>query len=338
MIGIIKLLPTSVRIRPGRSVMTGCVSFLFVLFALAPAGAQEAAPGAPTDGSSYSTALLDLTTTEARLRETTEKVNALLGAHLSSQPTMVLVERAELDKLFSEQSLGLTGTVEPSTAARIGQLTGAKVVITGRVFAVEDQLMLVTKIIGTETGRVFGETERMLIADNPSVGAERLAEKIARTITDRGEELVASPESQDELIVKLRKAVAGKKLPSVSVRIDERVVDRTALDPAVEAELNMILQLVGFPVLDRARARTVAEVEITGEAFSQFAVRKGDLHSFRARVEVKATEHSSGKIRTIGRDMASAVDLSPDVAAKAALQKAARKIAEDIIPRLVKEE
>ena len=44
---------------------------------------------------------------------------------------MILVERAELEKVLGEAELGLSGTVSPETAARIGHLTGAKVLVTG---------------------------------------------------------------------------------------------------------------------------------------------------------------------------------------------------------------
>ena len=45
-----------------------------------------------------------------------------------------MVERAELEKILGEQELGLSGTVSADTAAKVGNLTGAKVLVTGRVF------------------------------------------------------------------------------------------------------------------------------------------------------------------------------------------------------------
>ena len=76
---------------------------------------------------------------------------------LSAEPNLILVERAELDKALGEQELGLSGTVTPESAAKIGQLTGAKVLVTGRVFKTDTELFIVAKIIGTETSRVYGE-------------------------------------------------------------------------------------------------------------------------------------------------------------------------------------
>lgn len=62
------------------------------------------------------------------------KVSDLIDANLSAEPNIITVERAELNKVLGEQELGLSGTVNPDTAAKVGNLTGAKVLVTGRVF------------------------------------------------------------------------------------------------------------------------------------------------------------------------------------------------------------
>ena len=63
-----------------------------------------------------------------------------------------------MDKILSEQELGASGLVSADTAAKIGSLTGAQVLVTGRLFAVGNQYMVVAKIISTETSRVYGVT------------------------------------------------------------------------------------------------------------------------------------------------------------------------------------
>ena len=91
------------------------------------------------------------------MRDLGPKVATLLNANLSAEPQIITVERAELEKVLGEQELGLSGTVSPDTAAKVGHLTGAKVLVTGRVFKADKELMMVAKIIGTETSRVYGE-------------------------------------------------------------------------------------------------------------------------------------------------------------------------------------
>ena len=102
-------------------------------------------------------AVFDFDSKDEGVRDLGPKVATLVNANLSAQPQIITVERAELEKILSEQELGLSGTVKPDSAAKVGQLTGAKVLVTGRVFKAADQTLIVAKVIGTETGRVYGE-------------------------------------------------------------------------------------------------------------------------------------------------------------------------------------
>src|SRR5467141_2713996 len=62
------------------------------------------------------------------------KIASLLNATLSAEPNLITVERAELAKVLGEQELSLSGTVSAASAAKIGNITGAKVLVTGRIF------------------------------------------------------------------------------------------------------------------------------------------------------------------------------------------------------------
>ena len=44
-----------------------------------------------------------------------------------------ITERAELDKVLTEQNLATSGRIEPSTAAEVGQITGAELIVLGSV-------------------------------------------------------------------------------------------------------------------------------------------------------------------------------------------------------------
>ena len=70
------------------------------------------------------------------------------------------------------------------------------------------------------------------------------------------------------------------------------------------------------------------------EAFSEFGIRKGNLVSCKARVEIKAIEKATGKVLAVDRQTSVAVDLSQQMAAKAALQYAAAELAERVLPRI----
>ncbi|MCU0785635.1 MAG: hypothetical protein MUF81_16640 [Verrucomicrobia bacterium] len=106
--------------------------------------------------------------------------------------------------------------------------------------------------------------------------ATDLAKKIAATIGQRGETLVAKVVPREERVEKIKKALNGKALPSVSVKLAERHYGAQTIDPAAETELGKVLQECGFKVVDDKSAEK-ADVEITGEAFSAFGMCKGNL-------------------------------------------------------------
>src|SRR5205823_7985032 len=135
--------------------------------------------------------------------------------NLSAEPQIITVERADLEKVLGEQELGLSGTVSPETAAKVGRLTGAKVLVTGRVFKADKELVVVAKIIGTETSRVYGELVRGQIATPITDLASDLAKKITATVTQKGDTLVAKAETRKDRVARIKKIVKQEKLPTV---------------------------------------------------------------------------------------------------------------------------
>lgn len=262
------------------------------------------------------------------------KIATLVSANLSAEPNLILVERAELEKALGEQELGLSGTVSSDTAAKVGHLTGAKVLVTGRVFQADNNLVLVAKIIGTETSRVYGEIVNGKPGANITDLSAELAKKIAADITAKGDTLVAKVVSHDDRIAAIKKQLGDKKRPAVSVKIEEMHIGRPVIDPAAQTEFSLILQQCGFTVVDDISTNK-AEIEITGQAFSEYGMTKGNLQSCRARIEIKVRDVASGKIIAVDRQTSVAVDLAEHIAGKTALQEGADELAERILPKLV---
>ncbi len=277
-------------------------------------------------------AVFDFESKDDALRDFGPKAAALVTANLSAEPQLILVERAELEKLLGEQELGLSGTVSPDTAAKVGHLTGAKVLVTGRVFKADKELLIVAKIIGTETSRVFGELVKGPAAASLADLSTELAKKIAATIQQRGETLVAKVETREQRVEKLKQALGTRALPSVSVKLPERHFGQPVIDPAAETELEKLLQDCGFKIIDE-KSPDKADVEITGEAFSAFGLRKGNLISCKARVELKAHKRT-GELLLTDRQTSVAVDIAEQTAAKTALQNAALELAARVLPKL----
>jgi Curli production assembly/transport component CsgG len=296
-----------------------------------PKSAVEAsAPGADV----LTVAVFDFDSKDEDVQGLGPKIATIVNAALSAEPSVITVERVDLEKILGEQELGLAGNVNADTAAKVGQLTGAKVLVTGRVFKVDKDLMIVAKVIGTETSRVYGELvkggESASIADL----ATDLAKKIGNTIGEKGSTLVAKVETHEELVARIKKRLGDKKLPVVAVNITERHYGGPTIDPAAETELGKILQECGFTLTDD-KSDAKPDIEITGEAFSEFGMRKGNFVSSKARVEIQVHQ-ADGKLRLVDRQMSVAVDISEQIAGKTALQNAATELAVRILPKLVK--
>jgi hypothetical protein len=280
-------------------------------------------------------AVFDFESNDESVRGLGPKVATLVNANLSADPQIITVERSELEKILSEQELGLSGTVNLESAAKVGNLTGAKVLVTGRVFPVENNLVLVAKIIGTETSRVYGEVVNGKPgADITDLSAE-LAKKIAADVTQKGDTLVAKVESREERVAKIKKALEGKKLPVVSVKISEQHYGPHIIDPAAQTELSVILQQCGFMLVDD-NSTNKPTIEISGEAFSAYGMQKGSLISCKSRIEIKARDRETGNILVVDRQTSVGVDIAEQTAAKTALENAADALAERVIPKLGK--
>ena len=271
----------------------------------------------------------------AAVKGTADKIADLLFAELAVHDGLWLVDRQDLEKSLSEQELSASGMVNPAQAVKIGSLTGAKVLITGSVFEVDKDLHIVAKVIGTETTRVLGASVKGLIRDDLGPLVTQLAAKVAETVTQKANLLVAPEIKLADRLAALNQALGDKRRPVVSVRIAERHVGQTTIDPAAETELSLFCKETGFTVLDRADAAK-ADIRIEGEGFSEFGLRRGNLVSVKARIEVKAVDHKSGEVVAIDRETAVEVDLTEQIAGKKALQTAAARLAERMLPKLVK--
>jgi TolB-like protein len=278
-------------------------------------------------------AVFDFESKDEAVRDLGPKIATLINADLSAEPQLITVERAELEKVLGEQELDLSGTVSAESAAKVGQLTGAKVLVTGRVFKADEQTIIVAKIIGTETSRVYGEVVNGKPDATVTDMSAELAKKIAADVTQKGDTLVAKVESHEDRVAKIKSELGDKKLPVVLVKINEQHFGQFVIDPAAQTELSRILQQCGFMVVDNVSTNK-PDVEITGEAFSEFGMQKGNLKSCRARIEIKARDVASGNIISEDRQTSVAVDLAEHIAAKTALQNGADEMAERLLPKL----
>lgn len=274
-------------------------------------------------------AVFDFTDGSELLQGQGKSIGQLLNALLSTNDGIFLVERAELDKILSEQELGLAGNVTTASAIKVGQLTGAQILITGRVFTAGKKNYAVAKVISAETSRVYGATTSYTPSEDLDVVVTKLSDQIAKIIKEKGDNLRSTAETYEQMITRLKTGLK-EPLPKIYVHVTEQHLRIAVPDPACETEIQKVLEACGFTVVLNAAD---ADISITGEAFSQLATRRGNLVACRARAEIKITNVKDNKLIRADRITVGAVDLAEEVAGKAALQKAGLKLVDAFITK-----
>jgi hypothetical protein len=262
-------------------------------------------------------------------------VTTLVTADLTAETNLVMLERAELTKALNEQAFGISGLVSSEAAAKIGQITGAKVLVAGQVMKIDgNHLVIVATVIGTETGRLFADKVEGA-ADNLSGLTSELSRKIAQTIGDQTTNLItAVQESSAERLERIIKSINGTNRPSVSLNIFySRGKGRHG--ETAEAEFGLILLKAGFAVVDDNSDRK-PDIEITGLDDTSAGSRQGELFSYRAVIELKIQERRTGNIIGFDHQESTAIDTAKSGADKSSQINAVDALAERVLPLLAK--
>jgi hypothetical protein len=277
-------------------------------------------------------------------RTLANNIVSLLTVNLSADARFVVVDRSELDKVLEEQSLGASGIITPATAAKIGQLTGAKVLVTGREFNADnraagnrtdgrDNIVVIISAIGTETGRVFSKTAQGS-ATNLVDLISNLSQQIAQTIVEQSTNFIAgTPVSWEQRISQIIENIKGEKRPAVSVKINEQMPDGSAAHQTAETEFGLLLQKARFTVVDEKTDKK-ADIIITGDVILADAPKAGKLFFGHAILVIKVQQRTTGKILSLDRQEGVAVDTNQAMALKQALQNATDDLAGRLLPLL----
>jgi len=106
-------------------------------------------------GIELSTATLAVFPFEADERLSRKRVNfavsELLSHYILKQRSLQLIERAQLSEVLKEQRLGLSGAIDSKTAAGVGQLLGARLLILGNVVKLGDYYQITVKLVDART-------------------------------------------------------------------------------------------------------------------------------------------------------------------------------------------
>jgi len=333
---------------PRRSVMfsvTAIAMCVFVSSARGQADEQQAKQDSPP----LTVAVLDFEAKMPGNEKLGSQIGDTLTALLAGESNLRLVERPKLRMLLEEQELSLTGMVSAEDAVKLGNLVGARIIVTGRLFPLGSKLYLTSKVIGTETSLVEGVLVKTDADQDMDDLVTKLAVELAEKLRKTGPKLVAAADADEDPVPALIAALKGRTKPTLAVRITEQHHSRNGharapIDPAVQTEVTRLLTEAGFTVVDPEQTEAIdrwikapdriawpnalQQVDriVTGEAMSEYSARLGNLVSCAGRAELSLLDRQTGQVQLADRTTRRAVDLSENIAAKAALQKAGREL------------
>jgi len=288
-------------------------------------------------------------TVSAPLEHDSDTLWTVTMAELGNAEGLVLVDRKSLHDALAEMALGEQQLASAEGASRVGKILGANYLVNAKCAKAKDLVLVTVQVVDIATSRTQSGYETVTAEDTPALG--RAIAVLARKTLDRirpadGAEAVAAP---------LRPVLpADAPRPRVAVFIPEQHVNQEVRDPAAETELVRRLLEEKFPVVDLAiRAAMAREAGnpletavrlgrekdldyiIYGEAISERSDRVGSFTGGRARVEVKVVHVRTGAIVLSESAYGGATDLAETVAGKKALQNAADKLADLLLPKLL---
>ena len=79
----------------------------------------------------------------------------MLITDLSNVKSIQIVEREKLEQIIQEQNLALTGIIDESTAAQVGKLLGAKLILTGSFLIMGETMRIDARLVDVSTGEVI---------------------------------------------------------------------------------------------------------------------------------------------------------------------------------------
>lgn len=334
-------------IRPILLVVAMALAQLALAAVKTPTPKPTATPTGKSAAEAVTVAVFDFDSIEPGLREAGRLVAEAVRARLAEGGLRV-VPREATAKLLEEQKLAGVGD---ETAARLGGLLGARIIVTGRLFDTSGRMIITAKSIGVETGRVFNDVmhgER----DRAGQLGRDLGGKVFVSIEKNAEAFVARIVLSDEQLAALRKVCDNGPRPRVYLVIAESADGRQRPDPAAQTQFGNILRRLG---VDSARDQNgamrewtnhylaggehaappridTADIVIIGKGVSQPSTRAGRLVACRAGVELEAIDIKTGQTLASDRETCSATRATEALALQSAFEQAAARLAGRMLP------
>ncbi len=108
------------------------------------------------------TAVLPIKSSDAALATNAEYFSEQLSMALGKNKVFTQVERKNMQQILHEIGLGQTGIVDETYAAKAGKMLGAKMLITGTMYAKNNNYELFLKLIRVESAEVLSATKAIV--------------------------------------------------------------------------------------------------------------------------------------------------------------------------------
>ncbi len=121
----------------------------------------------------------------------------MLTTTFANSTKISVVERQQIQKIISEMNLGTTGLVDPGSAAEVGKVTGANLVIIGSFIDLGRKVRIDAKVVSVNSSEIIpGATQNVKAnsIEDLDIAVDKLAGKLLNKLT--GEVTSASSQSK----------------------------------------------------------------------------------------------------------------------------------------------
>lgn len=142
----------------------------------------------------------------------------MLATTLAGSAAIEVAERSELDRIVLEMKLGMTGLVDPKSAAQVGKVAGANLVVIGSYTALGKSIRLDAKVVNVETAVVIkgaAASAKATNIENLDDAVDALAQKLLTNLT--GEQVKVMVQGDPNKTGRLEFAFSGKDMIAVLV-------------------------------------------------------------------------------------------------------------------------
>jgi TolB-like protein len=138
-------------------------------------------------------AVMPFENTEEKITQLGQLISKEISKQLAQSKKVTLVERQDLNEIYEEWKLNLTGAVNAPTTQKIGEMTGAHYLVVGTIEKISPKEMMVfTKLIETQTAEILDSAslaaevnDEMLLLNQP-IRSDDLREEPAISLSKKG--------------------------------------------------------------------------------------------------------------------------------------------------------